>query len=56
MSEFFEVITEEEFKRDAPPDESEQLEFPLEWCEFCKGWYIKEFHHGDQSDPLTTDE
>ena len=53
----FEVITQEEFEESGgreselpfdghwqglPPD------VELTWCEFCKGYYIMEFHFGDK--------
>lgn len=56
----FEVISKEEFDEASgsvvpnphPPalPEVHEGQLHLEWCEFCRGWFIKEFHHGEEID------
>lgn len=61
MTELFEVISREEYESSTAPSVevrgegqaariSDLPDLPLEWCEFCKGYYILEFHHGDRSE------
>lgn len=58
----FEIITKEEFEDSGvghigstaisvPPTP----EYPLTWCDFCKGYYIEEFHFGRRDDTGNSD-
>lgn len=58
----FEIITKEEYEDsvavsdpgmyhgEPPGGEGTATEYPLTWCDFCKGYYIEEFHHGRRDD------
>jgi hypothetical protein len=61
VSELFEVISKEEFessvavapdvgvgKPNASGVKIHPHELELTWCEFCKGYYIEEYHYGDR--------
>lgn len=60
----FEIIDKDEFQKSSgsgetldganePPGESPEVspgQLHLEWCEFCKDWFIMEYHYGENED------
>lgn len=61
MDQLFEVISKEEFESSGadvaeprmPSLDRHKATAPdvnLEWCEFCKGYYIMEYHYGESDD------